>query len=574
MTDVKFSALTSGSPVAADLFPFVKVADTSTPPAGAGGSDQKVTFAALAQRMAGKALVPANNYCAGDGVTDDTTGMQAAINAVFSGAGLGLGGVYCPDQYLISSSLTCTSATGSGGFGVSLVGADKDASQIIKNFTGALVTFNGSGGPTGNPNQFGGLRNITLNGNAHTGALLQTNSAQQMFFENTSFIGNPDKTLDLTAMQDSYFVGCTSNNCGSTTEPVINITDSSSGTANMLWFIQCRLESFLNGAVWIKSATSGANNGFFFSQCKFETTTIHGDLFVADGSVQQLIIDQCFFALDAFAGGYSTPANCVAFGTAAGAAGGNQFLLSNTWVHNATGTLNSILNVNGAAGAMTGPVVIRNVFADGTPVTSALIYNGVADAYIRWADVITGGTLVTGDGSWYVNGADNSFDFLGGIAFQGTLTPSSAQPALGGFGKGLGISGVTAGTGAYIFGAFSSTDTGTTPANTSFLVSDKGVASSKGGWDSSGSAVASTPSLTSTVAAQLSTTQDVMLYINTHTATATLAVAIGPTSTPANTIVASATAPITSLYSIRVPKGWYVKATFTSADVTFTQVTC
>lgn len=52
MTDFKISALTSGTPVSADVFPFVKVADHSTAPAGAGGSDQIVTAAALAAVLA------------------------------------------------------------------------------------------------------------------------------------------------------------------------------------------------------------------------------------------------------------------------------------------------------------------------------------------------------------------------------------------------------------------------------------------------------------------------------------------------------------------------------------------
>ena len=93
-----------------------------------------------------------------------------------------------------------------------------------------------------------------------------------------------------------------------------------------------------------------------------------------------------------------------------------------------------------------------------------------------------------------------------------------------------------------------------------------------GGTDTSGSASASTPSISSTVAMQPSTSQDVMLYANVTTAS-TFALAIGPTSTPATTVVGSHTAAI-GLIAVRVPKGWYVKSTFTSADVTWTAVTC
>jgi Pectate lyase superfamily protein len=99
-----------------------------------------------------------------------------------------------------------------------------------------------------------------------------------------------------------------------------------------------------------------------------------------------------------------------------------------------------------------------------------------------------------------------------------------------------------------------------------------GVASMNGGTDTSGTATASSPSFTSGTAKQCSTTQDVILYIAIQTAAA-LAVAIGPTSTPASTIMPSQSYAL-GLQTIRVPKGWYVKITGTIADLTITQVTC
>jgi hypothetical protein len=107
---------------------------------------------------------------------------------------------------------------------------------------------------------------------------------------------------------------------------------------------------------------------------------------------------------------------------------------------------------------------------------------------------------------------------------------------------------------------------------TSIADGGTGVPGIAGADDTSGVAVVSTPSLSTGVAAQLSTAFDVDFYINVKIAS-TLAVLMGPTSTPANTIVASGTAGI-GLVSIRVPRGWYVQVTFTSADVTFTQVSC
>lgn len=92
------------------------------------------------------------------------------------------------------------------------------------------------------------------------------------------------------------------------------------------------------------------------------------------------------------------------------------------------------------------------------------------------------------------------------------------------------------------------------------------------GTNTSSGATASTPTFVSGTAKTLSTTNDVMLYMDITTA-ASLTIAIGPSSTPANTLQSSVTGAV-GLESVRVPAGWYVKLTGTMADITFTQVTC
>lgn len=83
---------------------------------------------------------------------------------------------------------------------------------------------------------------------------------------------------------------------------------------------------------------------------------------------------------------------------------------------------------------------------------------------------------------------------------------------------------------------------------------------------------ASTPVFVSGTAQQLSTSFDTMLYVDCTTS-ASLAIAIGPTSATANTILATETAPIGQLISVLVPAGWWVKLTGTMADLTLTAVT-
>lgn len=99
------------------------------------------------------------------------------------------------------------------------------------------------------------------------------------------------------------------------------------------------------------------------------------------------------------------------------------------------------------------------------------------------------------------------------------------------------------------------------------------IAQFNAGTDTSGTATASNPSFTSGTAKQLSTSQDAMLYLTVNTA-GTYTIALGPTSTPANTLVNNVALPIGAMHSIRVPQGWYVKITGTIANLTLVQVTC
>lgn len=78
------------------------------------------------------------------------------------------------------------------------------------------------------------------------------------------------------------------------------------------------------------------------------------------------------------------------------------------------------------------------------------------------------------------------------------------------------------------------------------------------------STATSAPAVTSTfangVASQLAdTTRDYLVYLQVGTAGTGFSIAIGPTSSPANTVVASATPVAGELFTFRLPAGWYVK---------------
>jgi hypothetical protein len=90
-----------------------------------------------------------------------------------------------------------------------------------------------------------------------------------------------------------------------------------------------------------------------------------------------------------------------------------------------------------------------------------------------------------------------------------------------------------------------------------------------GGSNTATSAPAITPTFANGTASQLAdTTRDYLVYLQIGTAGTAFTLAIGPTSTPANTIMASATPLADELLSFRLPAGWYVKWAGTSTTLT------
>jgi hypothetical protein len=103
-----------------------------------------------------------------------------------------------------------------------------------------------------------------------------------------------------------------------------------------------------------------------------------------------------------------------------------------------------------------------------------------------------------------------------------------------------------------------------------------GLVTENAGTKTSGSAPVLTPAFANGVASQLSDlTRDYMVYLECTTAGTTLVVAIGPTSTPANSIITSSTATLGELVSFRLPAGWYVEwSATTAAFATQTAIGC
>lgn len=95
------------------------------------------------------------------------------------------------------------------------------------------------------------------------------------------------------------------------------------------------------------------------------------------------------------------------------------------------------------------------------------------------------------------------------------------------------------------------------------------VVTANAGTSSAGSApVISAPGFVSGTASQLSdTSRDYVVYFTIATGGGTVTIAIGPTSTPANTIVNGAVGVAGTVIPIRLPAGWFLDITVATSTI-------
>jgi hypothetical protein len=96
-----------------------------------------------------------------------------------------------------------------------------------------------------------------------------------------------------------------------------------------------------------------------------------------------------------------------------------------------------------------------------------------------------------------------------------------------------------------------------------------GVQTLNGGTNTSPSVpVISSPGFASGTASQLSDlTRDYEVYFTIGTGGGTVTIAIGPTSTPANTIVNAAVGVNGEVIRVRLPAGWYLEITVATSTI-------
>jgi len=289
-------------------------------------------------------LIDVRDYGAvGDGMTDDTAAIQAAIDAATQGGSV----VFPRGIYMVTGIKLKANGT-------LLVGGARFGTRIVRlSGTQPLIDMSGTGTLAGHL-KYCGLENIMIHGNYLPGTLVRSYYIDNHIFMNVSFVHCDGTALDFVEAWDSRFDNCSWEDCGNASQPATLFRNSTpSGTfgystdnTNQVHFVGCRWEGFRNGAIQLYGAANGSPNllnGVFFISCKMETWVAAGPALQILPGTTIVFIEQLYIAIMSFDTGYSTPIDAVidsgsyVFATALYAQWGPGIGLANSLVHAVSG---------------------------------------------------------------------------------------------------------------------------------------------------------------------------------------------------------------------------------------------
>lgn len=512
------------------------------------------------------------------GATDSTAAFNEAI--AFVGTTSPIGGVVNapPGSFKITPSGSPSvgisfMGTGSQGYqGVRLVGAGVYATTLVKEANGTLVQLSGpstSAGSGTTHTKYCTVESIGFNGNGFTGDVFQCYYADNLLFRDVYVTSNPDVVLDTAEFWDSRFYNCYIQSCGSTTANastpnfLLRNSAASSGfgattdNVNNIYLEGCHFEGAKTGSVWIEQGVSNTNNpnAIFLVNNKMETSAINGGPhLLVDANSKGVYVDNAYCYSGGFTAGYSTAQDVITWSP-------QDSTIQNVFI--ATGTASTVANgitLNSTVSGQT--TVARNItaiYGSGVP-TGAHVAYGTATGNVIVDNCNSNASVVT-----TLNAAINFNETASSNSIIGALVGGNTFKQFQVNANGAQLYG--GGTGA------ADIQTGRTAAGVWSMTS--GIMDPQHGIRTTTAAAVLTPTFASGTAAQLSdTTRDYMVYLQIGTAGTGFILAIGPTSTPANTIMASATPVADELIAFRLPAAWFVKWSGTGTLTTQTAIGC
>jgi len=249
----------------------------------------------------------------GDGITDDTLAVQAAIDSAPNG-----GGIVFPRGIYKVSSLKIRA------HGVTLSGDARRGvriSRLANSGSAPLIDISGTGS-LDNHIKYCSIEHLMIDGDYKPGVLLQSIYADNLIFREVNFVHCKGLSTDFVEVWDTRFENCAWEDCGSVDAPATLFRNSTpSGTfgfsndnTNQIHFIGCRWEGWRNGAVRLDGAANGSPNllnGIFFLACKMETRFVAGSAFQIMDGTAIVFVSQFYIAMMAHDAGHTTPVDAI-----------------------------------------------------------------------------------------------------------------------------------------------------------------------------------------------------------------------------------------------------------------------
>jgi len=146
------------------------------------------------------------------------------------------------------------------------------------------------------------LRDVVLDGGGGGGPLVRCHYAHDIVFDNVWSRFNAGVGLDAVEVWDSKFVNCTWDWCSGRdgVSPYVLLRnktgadDPGLSNTNAVSFVNCRWESFLDGALWLTEVGPQSISQIHLLNCKMETSHVRGSFLrisraVRDITVQNLL---------------------------------------------------------------------------------------------------------------------------------------------------------------------------------------------------------------------------------------------------------------------------------------------
>jgi len=171
------------------------------------------------------------------------------------------------------------------------------------------------------------VRDVELDGARRSGTLVRCHHAHDLVFDNVWWRDNVGIGVGVDGVElwDSRFLNCTWDWCSGRdgASPSVLFRNRSGGASsgassggdntNAVYFVNCRWESFRDGALWLVKAGPASASQIHLINCKMETAFVRGPFLSLSPDARNVVVQNLYLCGTAFDPGVSTPVDLVNF---------------------------------------------------------------------------------------------------------------------------------------------------------------------------------------------------------------------------------------------------------------------